>query len=318
MEKITLNNGTTLIIREVFWGWEVTTEENYKALISMNKANLTSEFREGIKCQFCGEKISPFDFLMQNVVKADGGCKGSVIYAHLECCDKKNYSYKNLVRNRKKTYSGFQWGSEFETNDETTNEQRLQLFSWYKLVCTHDCTVAEEFKSGINQGLHGTKKYLEGIEKIIDISSGANCGTHANVSLASWENSSAMSWVYNYSTTLFRPLAQAIRNLPEQKRIEIFGRDFGDYRHYTEEEFEHGDWLQIKNNCLEFRISRYRNATQYSHLLMLYKEFCLVIDKIFLANPCTETAIQTANKMVVLLNKHSQGKATYQRKERNQ
>lgn len=34
MEKITLNNGTTLIIKEGFNGWEVTTEENYKALIN--------------------------------------------------------------------------------------------------------------------------------------------------------------------------------------------------------------------------------------------------------------------------------------------
>ena len=34
MEKITLNNGTTLIIRKSFGGWEVTTEENYKALVS--------------------------------------------------------------------------------------------------------------------------------------------------------------------------------------------------------------------------------------------------------------------------------------------
>lgn len=165
--------------------------------------------------------------------------------------------------------------------------------------------------------MHGTKKYFEGIENIIDIANGDNCGTHANVSLASWQNSNAMSWIYDYSTALFSPLARAIANLTEEKRIEIFGRDFGDYRHYTEVEFEHGDWLAIKNNCLEFRISRYKNATQYTHLLMLYKEFCLVIDKIFLANPNFFTATQTANKMVDLLNKHAQGKAKYQRAERN-
>lgn len=287
----------------------------------MNRENLMSEFREGIKCQICGNKLTREDFYYNNVTKADGGCKGSVIYGHTSCCEKRKYSYKNLVRNKKKTYSGFQWGSEFEVNDETTPEQRLQLFSWYKLICTEDCTVTEEFKSGINQGLHGTKKYLEGIEKIIHIADGENCGTHANVSLASWENTDlmdAMEWVYDYSTTLFSPLAKAIANLTEEKRIEIFGRDFGSYRHYTEEGFEHGDWLMIKNNCLEFRISRYRNATQYTHLLMLYKEFCLAIDKIFLDNPCGFTARKTANKMVELLNKHANGIAKYQREERNQ
>lgn len=284
----------------------------------MKRENLMSDYREGIKCQICGCKITHEDFRYGNVVKAEGGCKGAVIYGHASCCEKKNYSYKNLVRNKKKTYSGFQWGCEFEVNNNTTNEQRLQLFSWYKLVCTHDCTVEEEFKSGINQGLHGTKKYLEGIEKIIDIAEGDNCGTHANVSLASWENGTAMYIVREYAQDLFQPLAIAIADLTEEKRIEIFGRDFGSYRHYAERDFEHGDWLAIKDNCLEFRISRYKNSTQYSHLLMLYKEFCLAIDNIFLVNPCVATARKTASKMVDLLNKHSQGKAKYQREERNQ
>ena len=284
----------------------------------MRRENLVAEYREGIKCQICGEKLTKFDFAFSNVVKAEGGCKGSVIYAHASCCEKRNYSYRNLVKNKKKTYSGFQWGSEFEVNNETTHEQRLQLFSWYKLICTSDSTVSEEFKSGINQGLHGVKKYLEGIEKIIDIAEGDNCGTHANVSLASWENSSVMDKVAQYSTELFRPLAQAIKNLPEEKRVEIFGRDFGSYRHYAEQFFEHGDWLAIKHNCLEFRISRYKNSTQYSHLLMLYKEFCLAIDKIFLACPSTYNADKTARKMVELLNKHANGTAKYQREERNQ
>lgn len=34
MEKITLRNGTTVIIDEMIGGWKATTEENYKALIS--------------------------------------------------------------------------------------------------------------------------------------------------------------------------------------------------------------------------------------------------------------------------------------------
>ena len=284
----------------------------------MKRENMVAEYREGIKCQICGAKINLQDFRYDNVVKANGGCKGAVIYAHRDCCQKRNYSYEHLIKNKKATYSGFQWGSEFETNQETTEEERLQLYSWYKLICTADCTVTEEFKSPINQGLHGVKKYLEGIENIVDIAHGENCGTHANVSLAKWEDTDAMICVGDYCVELFKPLAIAIKNLPTEKRIEIFGRDFGEYRTYTENYFEHGDWLQIKGNCLEFRLSRYVNATQYSHLLMLYKEFCLAIDNIFLARPNTFTATQTANKMVQLLNKHAQGKAKYQREERNQ
>ena len=34
MEKITLKNGTILVIEESLSGWKATTEENYNALVS--------------------------------------------------------------------------------------------------------------------------------------------------------------------------------------------------------------------------------------------------------------------------------------------
>ena len=239
---------------------------------------------------------------------------GGVIYGHAHCCEKRSYSYEHLVRNKKATYSGVQFGVELETNDTTTAEQRLYLYACYGLVCTSDCTVSEEFKSGINQGLHGIKKYFEGIEKVIDISSGDNCGSHVNISLARWDDTSD---IQEYKVELFNPLVKAIASLSEEKRIEIFGRDFGDYRRYDEYNFEHGDWLQIKEKCLEFRISRYKNATQYSHLIMLYAEWIKVIDSVFLKNPSYVTAEAAAKKMIHLLNLHAEGKAKYQYSERN-
>jgi hypothetical protein len=33
MEKITLNNGVTLIIKETLYGWEAMTEENFYAFV---------------------------------------------------------------------------------------------------------------------------------------------------------------------------------------------------------------------------------------------------------------------------------------------
>lgn len=284
-------------------------------LKQLERANEISKVREGTKCKICGQPITAEDFRNYNVVSTEGGCLGGIIYGHRECCKKRDYSYEHLVRNKKATSSGVQAGWELETNDETTAEQRLYLYACYGLVCTHDCTVSEEFKSGINQGLHGIKKYFEGIEKVIDISSGDNCGSHVNISLASWDNTSK---IYEYSEELFSPLAKAIKALDSAKRVEIFGRDFGSYREYTEKWFEHGDWLQIKSKCLEFRISRYKNATQYSHLIMMYAEMCKAINTILLANPNEYTAHLTAKKLVKILNTHADGKAKYQRAERNQ
>ena len=279
-----------------------------------DRANEISKVRAGTKCRICGEPITAEDFRNDDVVSTDGGCLGGVIYGHRHCCEKRSYSYEHLVRNKKATYSGVQFGVELETNDTTTMEQRLYLYACYGLVCTSDCTVSEEFKSGINQGLHGIKKYFEGIEKVIDISSGENCGSHINISLAKWND----TWdIQEYKVELFKPLVKAIAELSEAKRIEIFGRDFGDYREYTESGFNHGDWLQIKEKCLEFRISRYKNATQYSHLTMLYAEWVKVIDGVFLKNPSYRTAEAAAKKMIHLLNLHADGRAKYQYSERN-
>lgn len=279
-----------------------------------DRANEISKVRAGTKCKICGMPITAEDFRNNDVISTDGGCLGGIIYGHAHCCIKRDYSYEHLVRNKKATYTGVQAGWELETNDTTTAEQRLYLYACYGLVCTSDCTVSEEFKSGINQGLHGIKKYFEGIEKVIDIASGENCGSHVNISLVKWDNTSE---IYRYRVELFRPLVKAMADLSEEKRVEIFGRDFGSYRRYEEYDFEHGDWLQIKSKCLEFRISRYKNATQYSHLIMLYAEWVKTIDSVFLANPNDITAEATAKKMIHLLKLHADGKAKYQYSERN-
>ena len=46
MEKITLNNGTTLIVDEMIGGWKATTEDNYKALISNARGIMKFSNRE--------------------------------------------------------------------------------------------------------------------------------------------------------------------------------------------------------------------------------------------------------------------------------
>lgn len=46
MEKITLRNGTILIIDEMIGGWKATTEDNYKALISNARGIMKFSNRE--------------------------------------------------------------------------------------------------------------------------------------------------------------------------------------------------------------------------------------------------------------------------------
>lgn len=271
-----------------------------------------SKLRKGTFCKICGYEIFPSD----EIVKADGGCLGGVIYAHRDCAcygdSIASYSHEELKEHHKETYSGFRFGCEFETNTHTTPEQRLQLFAWYGLRCTHDCTVTNEFKSGIINGLHGFKTMLNGISNIIDIASGDNVGTHINASLTSWDND-ALCKVRANATMIFSPLLIALKNR-RNDCIEIFGRYFGDYRAYDTVQFMHDDAICIKSNCIEYRLAKYQSTQQFFFLVAMIKEFTLIIDK-FIKGKIN--ALQTGKQILKAFERRVNGTARYMTAERN-
>lgn len=271
-----------------------------------------SKLRKGTFCKICGNEILPHD----EIVKADGGCLGGVIYAHRECAcygdSIASYNHEELKEHHKETYSGFRFGCEFETNTHTTPEQRLQLFAWYGLRCTHDCTVTNEFKSGIINGLHGFKTMLDGISNIIDIASGENVGTHINASLTGWDEI-AMIKVKENATTIFKPLLEMMYN-DRENCIKVFGRFFGDYRTYDVYSFRHGSAICIKSNCIEYRIAKFQNTKQFFFLVAMIKEFTLYIDKFIKGK---DNATQTAKKLVKAYQRRINGTAKYMSVERN-
>lgn len=268
------------------------------------------------RCKFCGQVIEGW----QELVKADGGCLGKVIYAHKDCCKMHDYNYEHLEHHHKPRPLGFRWGAEFETNTHTTDAQRLQLYTWYKLICTSDCTVSEEYKSAINYNLNGVKDMLDGINKIIDISNGDNIGTHANVSLEKWDDRQCFYNHREFITEVFGRVARYLNNVNRAQITEVFGRDFGEYRCYTDYNFAHGAWLQIKRTCLEFRLAKYVNTNQYFYLLSMLKQWCLILDKsIEKYNVITfdRIAEKTAKKMINAFNDRVKGYAVYMDENRN-
>ena len=271
-----------------------------------------AKIRKGTFCKICGNEIYPSD----EIVKADGGCLGGVIYAHRDCAcygdSIASYGHEELKEHHKETYSGFRFGCEFETNTHTTPEQRLQLFAWYGLRCTHDCTVTNEFKSGIINGLHGFKTMLNGISNIIDIASGDNAGTHINASLTTWDNE-ALYKVRANATEIFSPLLIASKNR-QGDCINVFGRYFGEYRKYDTINFIHGSAICIKTNCIEYRLAKYQNTQQFFFLVAMIKEFTLIIDKFIQGK---DNATVTAKKLVKAYQRRVNGTAKYMAVERN-
>lgn len=271
-----------------------------------------AKIRKGTYCKICGNEIFPND----EIVSANGGCLGGVIYAHRECAcygdSIASYSHEELKEHHKETYSGFRFGCEFETNTHTTPEQRLQLFAWYGLRCTHDCTVQNEFKSGIINGLHGFKTMLDGISNIIDIASGENVGTHINASLATWDND-ALCKVRASAETLFKPLLETLKD-NENECINVFGRYFGNYRAFDIFHFVHGCAICIKSNCIEYRLAKYQNTKQFFFLVAMIKEFTLVIDK-FIQGKIN--AFQAGKQILKAYQRRVSGTAKYMTAERN-
>lgn len=271
-----------------------------------------AKIRKGTFCKMCGNEI----FSTDEIVKADGGCLGGVIYAHRECAcygdGDSSYYDKNLEENHKETYSGFRAGYEFETNTHTTPEQRLQLFAWYGLRCTHDCTVQNEFKSGIINGLHGFKTMLNGIYNIIDIASGDNVGTHINASLTSWDYNTLRKVKAN-AGTLFKPLLETLKD-NENDCINVFGRWYGEYRVFDTVHFVHGSAICIKSNCIEYRLAKYQNTQQFFFLVAMIKEFTLIIDK-FIQGKIN--AIQAGKQILKAYQRRVNGTAKYMTAERN-
>lgn len=273
-----------------------------------NKENLTSEIREGTRCQFCGEKI----INGEDFIHCNGGAKGSIIYGHRDCA--REYSYHeryNTNRKHIKTLSGFCWGAEFETNQATTEEERLYLYANYGLICTADCTVTEEFISPIIQGLHGGKKYLEGIYKVLDIANGDNVGTHLNFSLAKWSGIS----IAEYGDCLDE-LADYMRyNLTHNQLVEVFGRGFSTYAEFTDYNYVHGKWLNLGHNGrVELRLAKFKNVQQYFYLACMCKEWALIIDDYIEGKFNCE---KTGKRLIKALNNRLSGKAKYMRPERN-
>ena len=286
---------------------------------TINNFNAKSKERNNHKiarCQFCNGDIMEGD----NYFTTDGGCLGGIIYGHVDCGIIEGYSHKPYNKRKLQTYSGFQWAGEFESMVYPSRETMLALYARYGLVATNDCTVAVEFKTEIRHGLHGDKAFLEGICGVHDLISGTSNGTHANVSLTSWEDGVAMRMVKRYSNELFAPLARALLDSPDETK-KHFGRFFGSYRTYTETGFEHGDWLRIKHNCLEFKLAKIQSPLQYFYLLCFLKEVCLTIEKYFLSSEDFDHMKQDAEKVGKMLVKrwvnHCNGKAAYYRAERN-
>jgi len=202
---------------------------------------------------------------------------------------------------------------------ETREEINAYMASQYHLLPTHDTTVDCEYKESRRRSLHGYKNRIQGISETVNLSD-PSCGHHINISKTSWNNNFYYRLEEN-SQKLFEPLANYLYD-NENETKQVFGRYFKQWCEYSNDTFEHGKWLNIRNDrernetCLEFRLAKFQDVNQFFYLMNFCKELMLKVDECITGNTLLSVE-QTGAELVELFKKYVYGKALCMRTERN-
>lgn len=284
----------------------------------------TEKPRKGTKCAFCGEPIADYDF-----VKTSTNHQTSV-FVHTECLRMRRYhetfytpsgNLLPLFDNSRKATTKEQiiYTPEVEFSDHYdrwSTEKKAQFVAQFRMYLEHDCTVGAEghVYSAIN--FHGLFQWYENLAKWVDMSD-SSCGHHMNFS---WYGMKAedVRKIRRHSGELFQPVEKWMREHPEQVK-KIFGRNFSNWAR-DDEQFVHGSWLNLENDWndkearLEYRLPHFVSAKQIVWCAFMLKDWTKE-----LRSYCSGEQDERKTAMNILnhIQKAANGKALYQRPERN-
>lgn len=280
--------------------------------------------RKGTKCAFCGEPIADYDF-----IKTSTNHQTSA-FVHTECLRMRLYhetfytpsgNKLPLFDNTRKATTKEQiiYTPEVEFSDYYNGwsmAKKAQFVAQFKMYLEYDCTVGAEghVYSAIN--FHGLYEYYNHLAKWVDMTD-ESCGHHMNFS---WYGMKAedVRKIQRHTTELFRPVEKWMREHPEQVK-RIFGRNFA-HLAKDDEEYIHGSWLSLENDWndkearLEYRLPHFVSAKQIVWCAFMLKDWTKE-----LRSYCSgeQDERKTALAIVRHIKKAAEGKALYQRPERN-
>lgn len=280
--------------------------------------------RKGTKCAFCGEQIADFDFVKTSTNHQ------TVCYVHSDCLRMHSYhetfytpngNKLPLFDNTRKATAKEQiiYTPEVEFNDRYENwsdAKKAAFVAQFKMYLEHDCTVGAEGHvcSAIN--FHGLYEWYANLEKWVNMET-ENCGHHMNFS---WYGMKAedVRKIKRNANILFHPVEVWMRNNPEQVE-KIFGRNFA---HWAKDDgqYIHGSWLNL-DNCwtdkearVEYRLPHFVNAKQIVWCAFMLKNWTKELRSYCKGE---QDERKTANNILKHIEKAANGKALYQRPERN-
>lgn len=280
--------------------------------------------RKGTKCAFCGEPIADYDF-----VKTSTNHQTSC-FVHTECLRMRWYhetfytpsgNKLPLFDNTRKatTKEKIIYTPEIEFSnryDFWSMEKKASFVAQFRMYLEHDCTVGAEghVYSAIN--FHGLYEYYEHLAKWVDMTD-SSCGHHMNFS---WYGMKAedVRKIRRNVNALFGATENWMRRNPEHVQ-RIFGRGFSRWA-CDDREYIHGSWMNLENDyCdaearIEYRLPHFVNAKQIVWCAFMLKDWTKE-----LRSYCDgeQDERKTAMNILKHIQKAADGKALYQRPERN-
>ena len=278
-----------------------------------------SKPRNGTRCHLCGEPIGEHGFVKTYTTREP------VVYVHKECLIQRGYheTFKTPsgeerpvfdVNAKATTKEQVLFTPEVEFADPYsawTDERKAHFVAQTGCYVERDCTVGGEAHPLTRLSFHGLCKWYETLSKMVDMTP-SNCGHHMNFGWYGMTREN-MQYIYEYRANLFLPVSEWLR-VHEQETIRIFGRYFDTYCEI--DGYSHGSWINLDCNKvrIEFRLPHFASPKQITHCAFLCKEWVKTLRK-FAAGTIDST--KASCEMVKALEKHAEGKATYQRPEQN-
>lgn len=284
----------------------------------------TEKPRKGTRCALCGEYIGEHSF-----IKTSTNHQTSA-FVHSDCVRMRAYHEQFITPNGNKL-------SLFDnTNKATTKEQIIytpevefsdDYYYWsdakkaafvaqFRCYVERDCTVGGEAHVFSSINYHGLAQWYANLEKWVDMKD-SSCGHHMNIS---WYGMKAedVQKIRRHSGELFQLVEKWMREHPEQV-VRIFGRNFSNWAR-DDEQFVHGSWLNLENDWndkearIEYRLPHFVSAKQVVWCAFMLKDWTKE-----LRSYCSGEQDERKTAMNILnhIQKAANGKALYQRPERN-
>lgn len=278
------------------------------------------------RCQFCGELIHDIPHALHvSIPHQKNG-----VWGHRECARMLNYHEatpewfskyreKHLTESARITFTPEVEGTRIY-NGMDTEEHALYMWAEYKLLPSRDCTVDVEYKSGINVNLHGLGEWFDGVSKVVDMT-GPDNGLHMNTGWYGMTGND-VNKIFRFRHILLEPLMDYMLENSESTR-RVWGRNFCYYAS-ADMSAMHGDWINLSNNIdrigsqcsarIEWRLPHYVDSKQAKQCACMVCDFTQILRSF-----CDGT--RTASQAGALILKHykqaCEGRATWQRPERN-